>query len=219
MIIRKYGIELHRLSAADIELVRTKRNSDPIRNNMFYREIITPEAQQKWFATTRNIHSYYLVIHYKGQKIGLVHGRNTDYEKRTSEGGIFIWDEQHSSSLVPVLASIIMIELTFNVIGLDSTYAEVRAENARSKYYNAKLGYVLWKEDREAGKEVHVLTRENYMSKGIKIREAVRRITGDDTPVSWSDIDLSNINEEERRLMYDPLPEYLRKEILKKLNG
>ena len=218
MIIRKYGIELHRLSKADIELVRTKRNSDAIRNNMFYREIITPEQQEKWFETTRNIHSYYFVIHHKGNKIGLIHGRNTDYEKRSSEGGIFIWDENYWSSIMPVVASIIMIEISFNIIGLDRTYAEVRSENERSKYYNAQLGYILVNEDKAAGKEVHVLTHENYLKKGIKIREAVRRLAKDDSTVSWDDLDFSNVAEEDIRLMYDPLPGYLKEEFSKRIS-
>jgi RimJ/RimL family protein N-acetyltransferase len=217
MIIRKYGIELHRLTQEDIELVRIKRNSDAIRQHMFYREIITPEAQKQWFASIRNIYNYYFVIQYKGRKIGLIHGKNIDYEKRTSEGGIFIWDEEHLMSFVPALASITMIEVTFNILSLEATFAEVLSTNTRSKVYNRQLGYILHREDKSVGKEIHVLTRENYLQKGGKIKKAVQDISKDHSPLAWNDLDFSTVTPEEVKLLYEPLPTHIRYEVYKRL--
>ena len=41
----KYGITLERLREEDIELVRQWRNSDQVRMNMKYQEIITRKAE------------------------------------------------------------------------------------------------------------------------------------------------------------------------------
>lgn len=217
MIVRKYNIELHRLTEKDIELVRVQRNSDAIRQHMFYRDIITPAAQRKWFASICNIHNYYFVIHYQGKKIGLIHGKNVDYEKRTAEGGIFIWEEEHWSSFVPALASIAMIELTFNILTLRATFAEVRSTNTRSKTYNEQLGYVLHSEEKSIGKEIHVLTYENYLTKGMKIRQAVQSLSKDHSPLTWSDIDFSVVTGRDIRLLYEPMPEELKKEIFRRI--
>jgi RimJ/RimL family protein N-acetyltransferase len=219
MIVRKYGIELQRLTAEDIELVRTKRNSDTIRQYMFYREEISREAQEKWFASIQNIYNYYFLIIYKGQKIGLIHGKNVNYEERSTEGGIFIWEAQYWATFVPVLASVIMTELTFSILDMDRTFAEVLSSNTRSKDYNRHLGYVLYSENKAANKEIHVLTRENYHARAGKIRNAVQNITKDASPVSWHDIDLGTVTDQEIRRLYDPLPEYLRNPFMEHLQG
>lgn len=213
MIVRKYGIELHRLIKENIELVRTKRNSDAIRQHMFYRGIITPEEQEKWFESICNIYNYYFVIHYRGKKIGLIHGKNVDYEKRTAEGGIFIWEEEYWTSFVPALASVTMIELTFNILSLKATYAEVLNTNMRSKAYNEQLGYTLHSEDKSTGKEIYVLTHENYIAKGTKIKQAVQHITKDHSPLTWKDLDFSTVTREEVHQLYEPMPAYLKEEI------
>ena len=113
MIIQKYGIVLRRLQHKDIELVRTKRNQDSIRNYMFYQKEITAEEQEEWFKSTNNIYNYYFIIESDNKKVGLINGKNIDYEKRTSEGGIFIWDEEYRDIQVSAIASLIMAEFTF----------------------------------------------------------------------------------------------------------
>lgn len=217
MIVRKYGIELHRLTAEDIELVRVKRNSDPIRHNMFYQQIISEEQQREWFKSISNIHNYYMLIVYKGEKIGLIHGKNVNYNERTAEGGIFIWNEQHWNSFVPVLASIAMIDLTFNILQLYKTFAEVQSSNARSKHYNSELGYKPVSENRNTGKEIYMLTREDHYASAARIRKAVQDISKDHTPLTWDDIDYSTATAEDVKLLYEPLPESLRKEVFRKL--
>ena len=90
MIIEKYGIKLIRLKQEDIELVRLKRNSLDINELMHDRVIISFEMQYKWFQSINNIYNNYFIIIYNNEKIGLVNGKNSDYEKRQSEGGMFI---------------------------------------------------------------------------------------------------------------------------------
>jgi RimJ/RimL family protein N-acetyltransferase len=217
MIVRKYNIELHRLRREDIELVRVKRNSEGIRRQMFYQQEITEEEQEIWFSSVRNIYNYYFIIQHGGKKVGLIHGKNIDYDKRTAEGGIFIWDEACHNNFVPISASLIMIDLTFNILALESTFAEVRASNVRSKHYNAALGYERHKEDTSIGKEVFVLTAANHCRKAKKIREAISRLSGDHTPLAWDDIDFSTVSAGELKILYEPLPAALRNEVFKRV--
>ena len=213
MIIRKYGITLHRLKEEHIELVRQKRNEDATRQFMFYQKIITPEMQQKWFESISNIYNYYFVIEYKNTLIGLVNGKNNDFEKKTSEGGMFIWDENYWATFVPVIASVCMADLSFILIKLEKTFAEVQSKNNRVKEYNKEMGYVLHKEIHEQGKQIYVLTRENYFAKAKKIREAVMKVGKDNTPISWDDIDFSQVTAKEKLQLYTGGPDYLQKEV------
>jgi len=100
----KYGITLERLREEDIELVRQWRNSDPVRLNMKYREIISPEKQREWFNSINNVNFHYVIIQYRGEKIGLLNDKNIDWETLTSETGIFIGrPELNSAQLAPLL--------------------------------------------------------------------------------------------------------------------
>ena len=101
MKLYKYGITLERLKEADIELVRQWRNSDPVRLNMAYREIISPEQQLQWFRSVDNLENNYLLIYYKGEKIGLLNDKNVDWEARTSESGLFLGRTEFYSTFVP----------------------------------------------------------------------------------------------------------------------
>jgi hypothetical protein len=72
MKIEINGLVAERLKEKDIELIRQWRNSDTIRKNMLYQEIITPEKQLKWFHSINNFNNFYFIVEYKGRKVGLV---------------------------------------------------------------------------------------------------------------------------------------------------
>jgi len=202
MIIRKYGLTLHRLMPEHLELVRQKRNSEAVRRHMFYQEIISEEQQVAWYKANHNAQNFYFVMEYEGNQIGLISGKNVDYGTGTSEGGIFIWDERYWNSFVPVMATVIMADITFNLLSFNQTSAEVRGDNAQQLHYNKMLGYVPDLAISDEHRTVMVLTKENYESKGAKIRRAVHLVGKDSTRVSWDDIDFSTVTEEDREKLY-----------------
>lgn len=81
MIITKKNIHFYRLKEEDIELVRHWRNHPSIQKHMVYRERITAEMQKEWFKTIDNNLNLYFIIEYKGKKIGLINGKDIDWEK------------------------------------------------------------------------------------------------------------------------------------------
>src|ERR1041385_8348137 len=109
MIIKGFGISLHRLQHDDIELVRQKRNAPNVSSFMEYREEITPEMQEKWFQSINNEKNNYFLIEYNGEKIGLIYAAEIDWEKMiTGNSGIFIWDEQFRKTSVPLAAALLL---------------------------------------------------------------------------------------------------------------
>lgn len=176
----KYGIVLERLKEEDIEMVRQWRNSDPVRLNMKYQDIITPEDQQKWFISINNLRNNYLMIHYLGEKIGLLNDKNIDWVTRSSETGIFFGRTEFYNTFVPYLVSIAGIESTFYLLGWKKQYAHILRSNINTIRFNSQLGYQLCKGQEDIDHQRYEMTRESFEQKAGKIRMAVRSLAGND---------------------------------------
>ena len=177
----KYGIILERLKEEDIELVRQWRNSDPVRLNMKYQELITPEQQKQWFDSINNLQFNYLMIHYNGEKIGLLNDKNVDWESRTSESGIFLGRVEYYSTFVPYLVSVAGIETTFYLLGWKKQYAHILRSNINAIGFNLQLGYQLCDRQDDIDHQWYELTGESFEQKAGKIRKAVRTLAGNDS--------------------------------------
>jgi UDP-4-amino-4,6-dideoxy-N-acetyl-beta-L-altrosamine N-acetyltransferase len=218
VIINKYGITLNRLTKSDLELIRVNRNSLNIRKQMFYQSIISKEMQNKWFTSINNINNYYFIVNHNCNKIGLINLKDIDFERRTGEGGLFIWNEKYLKTYVPILSSICFIDFAFNILKLKEHFSQVKETNLTAIRFNENLGYRLHFEEKKIGKLIYTLTKDNYYKKADKIRETVMRIGKDCLPLSWDDISLKGINSFEKENLYTKLPLYVQNEINKKIN-
>ncbi len=223
MRISKYGILLSTLREEDIELVREKRNSDLIRNTMQYREIITAEMQKVWFdkiihAIYRNESpSFYFIINYRNEKIGLINGKNIDANSQSSEGGFFIWASEYWGSLVPVMTSLIMLDYTFLLNEYKENYIKVLKSNSNAIFYNKQLGYeAIEKYSGDGESQYYVLGKEKYLNHVNKFRKSIGAITGDYEPLSLSNLDFNDTSEEELIRIF-PLLKDFQKQQLKKI--
>ena len=174
MKICKYGITLSRLRQEDIEFVREKRNSDEVRRHMEFREEITPEMQQTWFDSINNFENFYYIVEYKGKKIGLLNDKNMDWQARTSESGLFLWDDTYINTLVPVLASLCLLEVGFYYLNWNTSYIKVLRDNQQAKEYVHSLGYMLCDGQEDIENQKYYLTRELFETRGKKIQKAAR---------------------------------------------
>jgi UDP-4-amino-4,6-dideoxy-N-acetyl-beta-L-altrosamine N-acetyltransferase len=177
----KYGIILERLREEDIEIVRQWRNSDPVRLNMKYQEFINPEQQLKWFNSVNNLQNNYLLIHYQGEKIGLLNDKNIDWDSRTSESGIFLGRTEFYNNFVPYLVSVAGMETTFFLLGWKKQYAHIMCSNINAIKFNWLLGYQLCEGQDGLDYQQYEVTRERFEQKAVKIRKAVRSLAGKDT--------------------------------------
>lgn len=167
MIIKRYGIELHRVTHGDIELIREKRNREDIRRHMFEQDPISSEQQEKWFRSIDNMYNFFFLIRYQGRYIGLLQGKNIDYERRENEGGIFIWEKELQGTGVPAQASICLMEANFSMLLMQKVYARVRKDNINAWRYNIALGYV---PALDKGDGYMVLSKETYEKKAARLR-------------------------------------------------
>ncbi len=180
----KYGIILERLREEDIGLVRQWRNSDPVRLNMKYQDMITPEQQQQWFRSVDNLQNNYLMIHYQGEKIGLLNDKNVDWDVRTSESGIFLGRTEFYNTFVPYLVAVAGIETTFYFLGWNKQYAHILRANTNAINFNLLLGYHLCEGQEDLDHQRYEVTRENFEQKAGKVRKAVKALAGNDNKTS-----------------------------------
>src|ERR1035437_2629006 len=172
MIIRKYGIKLTRIKKKDIELIRRKRNSSDINKRMHCKAKITPEMQLVWFNSVNNIYNTYFIIHYENKKIGIINGKNSDFNKRQSEGGMFVWDKEYWGTVIPALCSVMMTDFTFFVNDFKRNYIKILKSNTNAINYNKQLGYVATNDyPSDSETQWFVLTKESYLKNIQRIRK------------------------------------------------
>lgn len=177
MIITKGNIVFRKLVHDDIELVRQHRNSSDVSQFMEYREHITPEMQEKWFSSINNNFNLYFVIEYKGQKIGLVNGKDINWESHSMETGIFIWDKKYLNTHIPLLAVLVFGELGIMTFGL-TAYAHILKTNHRAKRYNKLLGFRLCEGQENVENQLYKMTKDTYLSKTGFIKGAFKKLMG-----------------------------------------
>lgn len=177
MIIKKGNIVFRRLVHEDIELVRNHRNSHDVSQFMEYREHITPEMQERWFKSINNNYNLFFVIEYRDQKIGLINGKDIDWDKKSMETGIFIWDKKYLNTHIPLLAVLIFGELGVHTFGLKA-YAHILKTNHRAKRYNKLLGFVLCDGQEDVNNQLYVMTKDTYLKKSKFIRGAFLKLIG-----------------------------------------
>jgi hypothetical protein len=219
MIISKYGISLIRLKVDDIELVRQKRNSDEIRKNMVFKDIISPNQQLTWFKSINNIYNNYFIIEYDKKKIGLINGKNIDFEQRTSEGGIFFWENTIATKFIPALCSSIMNDYTFILNEFNTSYIKILNSNLSAISYNKQIGYKKCNKLKTDGSfSWFELNKEDYFNNTKKIRKGIGLLTGDFHPLNDSNFSFEDDTDEELDILYKPLPQYLKDKINVGLN-
>ncbi len=171
MIIRKDEIVLKRIQEDDIELIRNWRNSPDINQYMEFRDYISGDMQHEWFNSVNNSNNLYFLIITDGKKIGLANGKNINWNERTIEGGIFLWDKDYYGTHVPVYVYLILSELLLNVLNLVS-YGRVLKDNIRAQRFDKMLGYELCEGQENVENQLYKLTKESYQKKAGKFREA-----------------------------------------------
>jgi len=188
VIIRKYDIELHRLSHDDIELVRTMRNSSGIRSKMIYQDYITSEMQEEWFESINNAYNYYFIIVHKGEKVGLVHGKNADFFLKQCETGILLWNEKDWFTGIAIQAVICALDFAFLFLNFKVLYSTVRIDNPIALRYNLKLGF-----ETIQSKEHHLLklSKNKYSIHRNKIDDYLNHKTGEISPLNLNDFEMT----------------------------
>jgi len=136
-----YGVKLKRLTHDKIEMLRQWRNDPKIQQYMFYRQEITPEMQERWFANMDKRCNFYFIIEYEGKEVGCINIRDIDWETKNGEPGMFIYEDEYLNSDVAMRASFCMGDWVWNDLKLESETIEVVRTNKNAMQFNLSAGY------------------------------------------------------------------------------
>ena len=194
MILSGFGISLRRITRSDIELIRTWRNQDFVRNQMFQSELITEVQQVAWFDTVNNPFNYYFIIEVNDKPIGVIYAKNVNPESMVGEGGIFIGEQPYLTTDLPGRASILLLYFCFNKLGLSSSLVRVKKGNDVALAYNQTLGYSI--QSQQGNELILCLTKEAFEASAV-VSRLMRHLKQDSICLSGnpSAINLSQINE------------------------
>ncbi len=179
MIIQKGDIRFIRLREEDIELVRRWRNSPEITQFMEFRDFISEDMQMEWFESIDTINNLYFLIEYKGENVGLINGKNINWEEMSMEAGVFYWKKELYNSEVPIIATLIFGDLGVISSGL-TTYAHILRNNSRAIRFNRMIGFELCEDQENVENQLYKMTKENYLQSSRKLRKAFYDVSGDE---------------------------------------
>jgi hypothetical protein len=145
---------------------------------MEFRGNISPEMQRDWFRSVDNFDNFYFIIEYEGKKIGLINSSHIEWDTVSSEGGIFLWDEQYYETFVPVWASLCLLETTYFVLGAGTSTIKTLKDNERAKKLNIHLGYELQPGQEDVYNQIYVLTAESFKLHAHKLIKAATLLAG-----------------------------------------
>jgi len=175
MKIYVFDITLVRLKYEHIEELRYWRNSDKIKKRMEYREYITPEMQEEWFRKTNNDieNALYLMVAHKGKNIGMINGKGKTNE---SEGGVFFYNDDYTDTHIPVLASVVLTDLSIYFLQNKQVFSKILKDNSASIQYNKSLGFRLCDGQEDKQNQQYILTRDDYEKQAAPIRQMLQKI-------------------------------------------
>lgn len=141
LTLADYGVTLRRLTHDKIEMLRQWRNDPKIQQFMVYQEYITPEMQEKWFERINNNNNFYFIIEYADREVGMINIKDVDYEKKTGENGVFIFEDKYRSTDLSYRSFLVMYDWIFIAnCFIDSAYAHVQRINTSSIRLGEFLG-------------------------------------------------------------------------------
>lgn len=199
LTLKQYNVTLKRINESDIEEIRGWRNQVFISEKMLFQDEISMEQQKKWFESINNKWNYYyVIISPQGERIGVVNSKDVDLENGVGEGGIFIWDKQYWDTLLPGIASIVLLNFSFLILQeFKSSVIKVLKENSGAILYNKKLGYEI-DEDLSKDKPYYwmSLTKERYLKKTAGIQNMLKKLFPENTDLIVSGT-IAEINTDE----------------------
>lgn len=176
MQVEAYGIILEPITEADLETVRRWRNAEHVKMHMQYREYITEAMQQSWFKALDKSCNYYFMIQKESEKVGVVNLKDIDWTHQTAEAGIFIGEENYLNTLVPVLATVSIMEYAFEVLRLKSLKAKIASGNLKAVLFNESIGYQKLEEPAGEGFDYYSTNEPAFREATKTIRNTLNKL-------------------------------------------
>lgn len=132
---------IREMTEADLATVLRWRNSDRIRKNMFFDEIITWENHCAWFNRLQeNKQMKYFIVELQQRPIGLVNFTEINAKHHTCEWGFYLGETDVPRGSGTALG-ILGLKVAFDNLNIRKVCAEVFAFNEASLKFHKRLGF------------------------------------------------------------------------------
>jgi RimJ/RimL family protein N-acetyltransferase len=182
----RYGIELERLEARHLEMVRQWRNHEAVRLRMRYQEEITPTEQVEWFGRLDPRNDWYFVADRKEQKFGLFHVKQIDWTRKAGEAGGFVSNPDLIGGIEAGLGILALMDFAFFILGLQSLEASYHPDHREIVRLNSQLGYEIF----ATGSDNYVrarVTASGYLRAAEKLRQVAAQTQGEEVRLGGAD--------------------------------
>lgn len=195
----RFGVTLEKLPPKYLEVVRRWRNSDLVRPNMRFREVISSTAQMRWFESLDPKTNWYFVAHTSDLPFALFHIRDIDHANRLGEAGGFVGDKASVGRPEAARATLALMDFAFFVLELRSLRAHYNPRMQQIAHFNQQLGYqVDWLE--ADGFVCSSVTADRYLQCAAPFRAAALEKHGTTAAIFEPDPSLARRLEELCRL-------------------
>lgn len=147
------GIYLRLMTYDDTDLIVKWRNSDAVRKNFIYQELLTREGHEKWIRTrveTGEVVQTIICDIATDRPLGSVYIRDIDKQHKKAEYGIFIGEADARGRGIGTAAAKLMLRFCFEEMELHRVYLRALSGNEQAVRSYEKAGFVkegLLKED------------------------------------------------------------------------
>jgi len=139
------GIYLRPMTYEDTDLIVAWRNSDAVRKNFIYQALFTRESHENWIRNkveTGEVVQMIICDLETGKPLGSVYIRDIDRHHNKAEYGIFIGEASARGRGVGTATAKLMLQYSFEEIGLHRIYLRAFADNAQAIRSYEKAGFV-----------------------------------------------------------------------------
>src|SRR5215204_3822560 len=126
MRFHRYSIDLERLEAKHLEMVRLWRNQKAVRLRMRYQKEISTASQANWFKKLDTHNDWYFVAIQNEKPFGVFHVKEIDWTRKAGEAGGFVGNPDLMGAAESGLGILALMDFAFFVLGLDLLEASYR---------------------------------------------------------------------------------------------
>jgi RimJ/RimL family protein N-acetyltransferase len=159
----KYNIRLKKILKSDVELIRSWRNSDYVKQFMVFQDFILPRMQEEWYLKVNNDHNFYFLILNRNIHIGLANIKDINSELSTGEWGIFLSSPKFLNSGLGIKSTFLLLDFAFKELQLCSLYSTTLTSNLSARNFGRKIGVKVLENDNKVIKGI--LYKTDYLNK------------------------------------------------------
>lgn len=164
------------VSEDNLELVRTWRNREEVREKMVYKNCIQFDDQLKWYRSIRNISNIYYVAQYKSIPFAVMNFKQINWDAEFAESGIFVGLKEFLITEFPAIAALLLMDFAFQSLGFEKIFSKTLISNSNLTSYSRKLGYQLISSDELT--QNWQLQKNDFLSQSAKLVRSARILSG-----------------------------------------